>query len=250
MKIIRYKRNRNGSYTVFLENECSYDFYEEIILKYELLLKKDISIDMLELLQQENQKWDSYYTALRIINKIPKTKKELLEYLKKKGYCEENYLFTIETLEKQGYINDTIYAKSYVHNQILTTYHGPDRIRRDLEQKGIVYTVYQEALNEYTLELQKEKMKKIISKKIQANHNKSNMLLKKKIYNELILDGFDKTIASEMMETFNFHNDMEIAKKEYDKIYRKLSKKYTGKELEYKIKQKMYNLGFSTIDID
>ena len=34
-------------------------------------------------------------------------------------------------------------------------------------------------------------------------------------------------------------------KKEYQKYYNKLSKKYKGKELEYKLKQKMYSLGFN-----
>ena len=39
-------------------------------------------------------------------------------------------------------------------------------------------------------------------------------------------------------------DDNDIYKQEYDKLYRKLSKKYEGKLLEYKIKEKLYQKGF------
>ena len=48
------------------------------------------------------------------------------------------------------------------------------------------------------------------------------------------------------MEKVSIKDDKELVKKEYDKIYKKLSKKYSGSELEYKVKQKMYSLGFNT----
>lgn len=245
MQIIRFKRKSNGSYTIYLDNECSYDFYEEIILKYELLLKKNVTSDFLEQLQEENKIWDGYYIALKLINRFPKTKKELKEVLLKKGYIEEVTTFAVNKLESQGYLNDSVYAKSYVHNQLLTTYHGPNRIKRDLEQKGIDNSDCEEALLEYSDEIQREKITKIIKKKQQANHNKSNGFLKKNIYNVLIQEGFSKELIDDALGSMDFQNDDEIAKKEYDKLYKRLSKKYSGKELEYKIKQKMYILGFS-----
>ena len=36
----------------------------------------------------------------------------------------------------------------------------------------------------------------------------------------------------------------DLAKKEYDKLYKKLSRKYSGQELEFKINQKLYQKGF------
>ena len=41
-----------------------------------------------------------------------------------------------------------------------------------------------------------------------------------------------------------------IYKKEYDKVYKRLSRKYSGSELEYKVKQKMYALGFTNNSFD
>ena len=48
----------------------------------------------------------------------------------------------------------------------------------------------------------------------------------------------------EVLNSLSITDNEEIARKEYQKYYNKLSKKYSGRELEYKLKQKMYSLGF------
>ena len=44
---------------------------------------------------------------------------------------------------------------------------------------------------------------------------------------------------------YNFNDTSDIAKREYEKLYTRLSRKYSGKELEYKIKEKLYQKGLS-----
>ena len=46
-----------------------------------------------------------------------------------------------------------------------------------------------------------------------------------------------------MISSYEFENDSNIAKKEYDKLYKKYSRKYSGDELKYKIREKMYLKG-------
>ena len=43
----------------------------------------------------------------------------------------------------------------------------------------------------------------------------------------------------------SFNDTSDIAKREYEKLYKRLSRKYSGKELEYKIKEKLYQKGLS-----
>ena len=45
------------------------------------------------------------------------------------------------------------------------------------------------------------------------------------------------------MSNVEFTDTKDIQKREYDKLYRRLSKKYSGRELEYKIKEKLYQKG-------
>lgn len=245
MKIEKFKKRPNGLYTIYLDNFNSYDFYEEIILKYELLITKTIEEDELNRIIKDNNNYESYYEALKVLKRTIKTKEEIKRLLTDKKYNKENIFFTITTLEKQGYINDKNYSKSYVHNSIITTNKGPKKIALELEKKGVEPSDYREALEEYNTSLEKEKIEKLISKKIKANHNKSAKVLKQKLQVDLINNGFSKDIIKEVLNSLNIEENDDIMKKEYQKYYNKLSKKYKGKELEYKLKQKMYSLGFN-----
>lgn len=245
MKIEKLKKRPNGLYTIYLDNFNSYDFYEEIILKYELLITKTIEEDELNRIIKDNNNYESYYEALKVLKRTIKTKEEIKRLLTDKKYNKENIFFTITTLEKQGYINDKNYSKSYVHNSIITTNKGPKKIALELEKKGVEPNDYSEALEEYNTSLEKEKIEKLISKKIKANHNKSAKVLKQKLQVDLINNGFSKDIIKEVLNSLNIEENDDIMKKEYQKYYNKLSKKYKGKELEYKLKQKMYSLGFN-----
>ena len=245
MKIEKFKKRPNGLYTIYLDNFNSYDIYEEIILKYELLITKTIKEEELNKIIKDNKNYESYYDALKTLKRTIKTKEEIRKRLTEKKYSKENISFAINTLEKQGYLNDKNYANSYVHNAIITTNKGPKKIALELDKKGVELHDYNEALNEFSKDLEKEKIEKLISKKIKSNHNKSSRALKQKIELDLINNGFSKDLIKEVLNNTLIEENNEIAKKEYQKYYNKLSKKYSGKELEYKLKQKMYSLGFT-----
>ena len=55
--------------------------------------------------------------------------------------------------------------------------------------------------------------------------------------------GYTKDYIVLELDNFDLH-DKEIYEKERKKIYDKLSKKYEGDELEYKVKAELYRKGF------
>ena len=126
----------------------------------------------------------------------------------------------------------------------MTTCYVPGKIRRDLEQKGIAQSVIEKVMLQYTRQIQREKIDKIVNKQIRANHNKSNALLKRKIGNDLVMQGFYREDINSAIDNSNFSDDKLIMQKEYEKIKNRLSKKYSGQELEYKIREKMAQKGF------
>ena len=68
MKIEKFKKRPNGLYTIYLDNFNSYDFYEEIILKYELLITKTIEEDELKEYFVEFDKFDECKFGSRCIH--------------------------------------------------------------------------------------------------------------------------------------------------------------------------------------
>lgn len=242
MKIDKYKKLRNGKYELTLDNLETMILYEDTILKYNLLLTKNIGTNKKEVLDFD-RKCDVYYVGLRYIKNRARSKKEVYDKLVKEEYPLDYINESIEKLEKQGYINDSVYARSFLNNKLITTSNGPYKIKQEMLKKGIDESIINNTLEDYKDEIQTEKIDKIVTRMIKSNRNKGNNLLKKKINMELINQGFSKELIKESIESHEFGDDSDIAKREYEKLYKKLSNKYSGKELEYKIKQKMYQKG-------
>ena len=64
-----------------------------------------------------------------------------------------------------------------------------------------------------------------------------------KITHDIQMAGYDVSLINSVLSTMEFGDTKDIAKKEYDKLYRRLSRKYSGRELDYKIKEKLYQKG-------
>lgn len=244
MKILRYEKKKNGMYQVFFDNGNNFDIHEEIILKYEMLLKKEFTNKEIDVLLDENKIYVYYDLAIKYIAKKMRSKKEIREYLKDKEADNDTINKVVEILSKQKYIDDEMYAKSYVNDRMFLSMDGPLKIRNKLEESWIDEKYITSALQIFGEEEEKERIEKIINKKIASNRNKSNYVLKNKIIEYLYTLGYSKSLSQEIINSVDFKEDKDIVKKEYEKIYKKLSKKYEGKDLEYKVKQKMYQMGF------
>lgn len=73
-------------------------------------------------------------------------------------------------------------------------------------------------------------------------------MLKNKIISYLSSLGYQKDVIFNSLNNIDIKNDNQLYKKEYEKVYNKLSRKYSGDELLYKVRQKMYSLGFKDIE--
>ena len=166
----------------------------------------------------------------------------------KKEFSKKDREQAIIKLQKQGYLNDLAYAKSFVHDQILTTSSGPLTIKAKLLKKGISENDFQEAIKEYDEEIEKTKIKKIVMKALKGNSNKSIAMLKRTIFQKLISDGFNKNLIELGLANLKQDDENSIRQKQLKKIKTKLERKYSGKELEYRIKMKMRQLGFKDMD--
>lgn len=250
MQILKYKKMSSGKYKIELDNGINMELYEEVILKHELLLKKSIDQTMIPIIQDSNLEWEVYYVALKSLKQRFKSSYDLRSSLVKKEYPVDLVDKAVNKLLEQGYLNDASFAKGYINNQIITSSKGPNSISNDLRNKGIDEKIIREEIVVFDRDLQKSRIKKIIDKNIKSNCNKGGSVLKNKIITNLLNLGYDLDIVQMVISNYQFGNDIELAKKEYDKLYKKLSRKYSGEELKYKIKEKLYQKGLKYEEVD
>lgn len=248
MEVKSYKKKQNNMYEVTFSNGEKYNLYDDIILKYELLINKDIKDSTLKKLLNDNNKKDSYYKALKYISIRMRSKKEIKTYLAKYDYSPSDISFALESLQKDGYLDDKIYAKAFVQDSINLTSHGPKKIYFDLKKLGIDEKYIDDALSKVKDKTWKEKIDKIIEKKKKLNKD-SLYIFKNKLRVYLVKEGYDESLFNEMLDNININTD-DIFKKEADKEWNKLSKKYSDVELKLKFKNKMYQKGFTSDQIN
>lgn len=247
LKIEKFIKQKDGNYKLKLENSNELIVHEDLILKYELLLTKNINEEIMEQLREEQKNYDVYNVALKYIKVKIRSKKEIKVYLEKKGYSSDQIDYAISLLEKQGYLNNELFAKAFIHDKIHLSNDGPLKIIIELEKNDIIEDIITKNMDIFTEELERERIEKLVKKQLKLNKNKSNQLLKKKIELNLINLGYHKSLINEILSDIKV-DDSSIYQKEYEKLEKKLSRKYQGKELELKIKQKLYQKGFKNME--
>ena len=242
MKIVKYKKCRN-KYNVYFDDGNYISLYEDIILKYSLLLKKEITDKDLESIKLDNTKEEIYDIALKYISIKMRSKKEIEAYLKKKEYSSSDISNTIDRLEKSGFINDDNYAKAYINDKFNLSNSGPNKIKKELLKQGIKEDIIDSYI--YTIDEEEiyNKLDRLIDKKIKTTKNCSGNILKQKVINYFINEGYNYSDIEKVIE----QKDLNVgdAKKEYEKLYNRYSKKYSGYELDMIIKQKLYQKGYN-----
>ena len=248
MKIIKYAKNKDNSYKVYLDNKTSVNLYDKVILSDDLLIKKEVSENKLKELLKKNNDMMAYYEAVKYISIKMRTKEEVIYYLKKK-YDSRVITETVVRLDDEGLINEENYVRAYVNDQINLSNKGYYKIKNELVKKNLDEMIILNYLDVIDKKIWLERIDKIVKKKFMAKHNESAVKYKEKVFIYISNLGYKKEMIREVMEKYDTSDDSLVIKKEYEKNYRILSRKYVGKELEYKLLMKMLSKGFNYEDI-
>lgn len=245
MKIEKYKKMKLGMYEIILENNQHLIIHEDLILKYELLINKEINNDLLNKIEQENNFYLYYSLSLKYLAKKLRSTKEMEEYLLKNNVLLKDTNKIIDLLKKNKYLDDSKYIKAYINDKINLTMEGPEKIYNSLVRLVITKEEIDECLNIFTEDLISFRIDKLITKYLKGNKNKSSYILKQNIINNLISLGYKKEDIVNILNTKKITDNDEIRKKEYLKIYNKYKRKFSGVELEKKVNMVLINKGFS-----
>lgn len=245
MEIKKYKKLKNNVYELELSDNLKVKLYDDVIVKYNLLLKKNINDKELKEIINFNDELESYYLALKYISKKLRCEKEVIEYLKKNNYNSVVIDKTINRLKKYNYLNREVYIKSFINDRYNFSYDGPNKIKRKLNELGFNDDEIIPCIDkDYQV-----KIEKIIDKKVSSNHKLSNNMLKQNISNYLINLGYSKDMVIDYLNKININNK-EYLIKDIDKLFNKFKNKYNEKELRYVLKNKLFIKGYSTEEIE
>ena len=224
MKIEKIKKLSNGKYQLILDNKEVITTYDEIIINNMLFNGKELNNALLSEISLKNNYYDLYNKIIKMISIKWRSIYEIKEFLKKNNFEDSDSI--INDLKAKGLLNDLRYAKSYASDQI--------NLAKVIEE--VMATLNDDLIH--------ENLVNIVLKKSRLNNHYSLFQLKTKLKLELTNMGYETNDINDVLNKYLTVDD-NIAKKEYEKLKKKYEKKYQGKELEFKLKQAMYQKGFS-----
>lgn len=245
MKIEKIKKT-GIKYKITLDNGEVINTFSEVILNNNLLFSKEIDSDLLKKINTDTGYYDAYNKVLRMIGRRLRSEFEVRKYLKKENVLKEDAEKIIFNLKDINLINDYNFAKAYTNDKMHLSLDGPYKIARELENNKIDSKIITEMIDSYPEELRDSHIEKIILKKVKANKKYSGYILKQKIVSYLINLGYSKENINKHLDLITSNNGEE----EMEKLYKKLSLKYEGDELYFKLKNKLYSKGFTNEEIE
>ena len=161
-KIYKIKKNKN-KYTIILNDNTSFSFYSDTLVKYNLLKPREISDIEFEEIINYNNYIEAYNVALKYLTLKLRTRKEVERKLNE--YSKDVVENVINKLEKMGYLNEIKYIEAFINDQITLGNKGPVYIIKELEKLGLDNNLILEEINKINEDIWIEKVEKIIDKR-------------------------------------------------------------------------------------
>ncbi|WP_158738420.1 recombination regulator RecX [Alteribacillus sp. YIM 98480] len=260
MKIskITTQKNRKDRFNIFTDEngyeEYAFSVDENVLVKFQL--KKGSTItkaEKVEILQADQQR-KAFNDAIYYLTHSMRTEYQIKQYLIKKEYNEGVIEEAIRKMKEYQYIDDKEFAMAFVRTKIKTTDKGPAIIKEELFQKGISSETAEKALLQFTLKAQLEAAQTFLQKKGKQKQNESASSMKKRLLDRLLQKGFSLEIALQAWENEHLEvsqeEELKALRLQGEKAKKKFKNKYSGKNLEMKIKEFLYRKGFPIPLID
>lgn len=243
MQIIKYTKKGSNKYELTLKDNTKLLVYTDLILEYNLLIRKNLDTNTLKEIKSANLKLECYYKTLKYL-KNTKCTSNIKNYLK--DYPSNIVDYTIKRLTKEGYLNDNNYIKSYINTKINLSNDGYYKIYYYLKNKDLDETIIKNYLNDIEDNIWLDKINKIVNTKLKSNIKYSNNLLISKIKTYLKMLGYQDYLINIALDNINLDTSKEDEKleKDYLKLFNKYKNKYEKNKLNYILIGKLYQKGY------
>lgn len=145
-KIEIQKKNKQRI-NLYIDNEFYCGLSLETIMKNHLKEGQIVTKEGLDYLITQTERENALSRAVGYISKSQKSKKQVIEYLQKKGYDEETSFYVISKLEEYHFVDDELFAKNYIKYKNKT--NGSKKIKMELKQKGVEEDLVNSAIEDY-----------------------------------------------------------------------------------------------------
>ncbi len=171
----------------------------EVAVRYRLKVGMHIDLKKLDEIQLETEKSQALDKALNYLSAI-KTKRQVRDYLEKKGYTQAVILYVLEKLEYYNYVDDEAYCRAYIN---CVSGKGKRAIEAELLKRGVERSVISSVLDE--VEEDENEVFALLKKYMRGKENSRENLYKGFKY--LLSKGFAYDTAKSALDSYDIDNE-------------------------------------------
>jgi regulatory protein len=143
-------------------------------------------------LSEQGENRAAFNRGIYYISKVMRSKKQVRDYLVKKGYEQPAIDYALDKMSEYGYLDDMAYGRMIMSHQINVKHTGSFAAKAELRKKGIPEDIAESILSEYDDDSQFENAK-IQYSKLERKYSREQDAKKKrqKIGQAMARRGFD-----------------------------------------------------------
>lgn len=153
-----------GRYNIFVDGQYSFSLDELQLVQAGLHSGLDIDDEQLAKFRNESEFGKNYIRAIDLISRRLRSEKEIRDYARRKSWTADNTERVIERLKARGYLNDKVFAESFVRARQNAGKYSRRRIELDLRRKGIADSIVKEVLHDEVSDT--DALRKLIAKRV------------------------------------------------------------------------------------
>ncbi len=248
---IKGYKAKQGNFELTLENDVDtmkYLVSVETFYRHRIEVDQMAGPELIETFKRDDRWLRAYHGAMKFLTAKDRTRKEMYDYLSTKTDLPIEEMNTmIEKFEELNYINDERYVKQQVDRMKLML-NGKSKIIATLVKKGIPYERVEEALSqeEEGGELMRAvaALERLLTQTRGKNENNTRLT----VFQKLMRQGFHQDVIQDAMSQVPIakerQEELSLLQKEYEKQHKRLSRNYSGYELQQRLTSTMLRKGY------
>lgn len=264
MQITRIERQQKNKarYSIYLDDTFWLGVDETVLMRFALHKGQEITSDQQTAIKEAEARAKVFTQALNYLSYGLRSSQEMADYLAKQRVQNpqdpDGKDIPIQTkvihevlgkLTDLGYLNDLVYAQSYVRTAANINHKGPIVIERELNLKGVPNADILTAMDEYSDSMLQENLTELGRKYIKRKQKLPPKRLKQQLQAYLLTKGYPQEDVAEVVA----HLDMSASQdqetvsldREALKQVKRRQRKYSGYELKQRVSQSLFQKGFA-----
>lgn len=190
---LKYQKKNRERVSVYLDGRFAFGL--PAIVAASLKPGQELSDPEIEALQEKGSVESAYEKTLNYLSYRPRSRAEIVTYLRKRDADESQIEEIVARLERTGLVDDRAFARFWVENREQFRPRGPRALRYELRGKGISDDVIEQALASLDVS---DSAYRAARKKVRQFSRLEQPVFHRKMVEYLARRGFDYEVAKQV----------------------------------------------------